>query len=71
MKKRKNGYLGYILRGTRYNFQLLILQGNIEGGKRGVGEGDYLAAKHTTVNRNTALPDTVECCNNRIIQEEG
>lgn len=37
IKKRKIAYLGHILRGERYHFQRLILQGKIEGGKRGIG----------------------------------
>lgn len=37
IKKRKIGYLGHILRGERYHFQRLILQGKIEGGRRGIG----------------------------------
>ncbi|KAL3267530.1 hypothetical protein HHI36_011652 [Cryptolaemus montrouzieri] len=37
IKRRKIGYLGHVLRGERYHFQRLILQGKIEGGKRGVG----------------------------------
>lgn len=36
IKKRKTSYLGHILRGPRYEFQRLILQGKIEG-KRGIG----------------------------------
>lgn len=34
--KKKTGYLGHILHGRRYHFPLLILQGEIEEGKRGV-----------------------------------
>ena len=37
IKRRKIAYLGYIMRGERYEFQRLILQGKIEGGKRGIG----------------------------------
>lgn len=37
IKERKISYLGHILRGERYHFQRLILQGKIEGGKRGIG----------------------------------
>nr|CAH7740793.1 unnamed protein product [Callosobruchus chinensis] len=33
--KRKISYLGHIIRGEPYEFQRLILQGNIEGGRRG------------------------------------
>lgn len=37
IKKRKIAYLGHIIRGERYDFQRLILQGKIEGGRRGIG----------------------------------
>ena len=37
MREKKIAYLGHILRGERYHFQRLILQGKIEGGKRGLG----------------------------------
>nr|CAH7723139.1 unnamed protein product [Callosobruchus chinensis] len=37
IKKRKISYLGHIIRGERYEFQRLILQGKIEGGRRGTG----------------------------------
>nr|CAH7712303.1 unnamed protein product [Callosobruchus chinensis] len=37
IKKRKISYLGHIIRGERYEFQRLILQGKIEGGRRGIG----------------------------------
>lgn len=37
IKKRKIAYLGHIIRGERYHFLRLILQGKIEGGKRGIG----------------------------------
>nr|CAH7769935.1 unnamed protein product [Callosobruchus chinensis] len=37
IKKRKISYLGYIIRGERYELQRLILQGKIEGGRRGIG----------------------------------
>nr|CAH7767171.1 unnamed protein product [Callosobruchus chinensis] len=37
IKKRKISYLGHIIRGERYEFQRLILQGKIEGERRGIG----------------------------------
>lgn len=37
IKKRKIAYMGHMLRGERYHFQRLILQGKIEGGRRGIG----------------------------------
>nr|CAH7733484.1 unnamed protein product [Callosobruchus chinensis] len=37
IKKRKISYLGHIIRGERYEFQRVILQGKIEGGRRGIG----------------------------------
>ena len=37
IKKRKISYLGHIIRGERYDFQRLILQGKIKGGRRGIG----------------------------------
>nr|CAH7737600.1 unnamed protein product [Callosobruchus chinensis] len=37
IKKRKISYLGHIIREERYEFQRLILQGKIEGGRRGIG----------------------------------
>nr|CAH7729152.1 unnamed protein product [Callosobruchus chinensis] len=37
IKKRKISYLGHIIRGERYEFQRLILQGKIEDGRRGLG----------------------------------
>lgn len=36
VKSRKTAYLGHILRGERYSFQQLILEGKIEG-RRGIG----------------------------------
>ena len=35
--KQKKSYLEHIVCGKRYNLQRLILQGKIEGGKRGIG----------------------------------
>nr|CAH7753717.1 unnamed protein product [Callosobruchus chinensis] len=37
IKKRKISYLGHIIRRGRYEFQRLILQRKIEGGRRGIG----------------------------------
>nr|CAH7760001.1 unnamed protein product [Callosobruchus chinensis] len=37
IEKRKISYLGHIIRGERYEFQRLILQGKVEGGRRGIG----------------------------------
>nr|CAH7729365.1 unnamed protein product [Callosobruchus chinensis] len=37
IKKRKISYLRHIILGEPYEFQRLILQGKIEGGKRGIG----------------------------------
>nr|CAH7758876.1 unnamed protein product [Callosobruchus chinensis] len=37
IKKRKISYPGHIIRGERYEFQRVILQGKIEGGRRGIG----------------------------------
>nr|CAH7746925.1 unnamed protein product [Callosobruchus chinensis] len=37
IKKRKISYLGHIIRGERYEFQRVILQGKVEGGRRGIG----------------------------------
>nr|CAH7763302.1 unnamed protein product [Callosobruchus chinensis] len=37
IKKRKISYLGHIIRGELYEFQPLIVQGKIEGGRRGIG----------------------------------
>nr|CAH7728610.1 unnamed protein product [Callosobruchus chinensis] len=37
IKKRKISYQGHIIRGERYEFQCLILQEKIEGGRRGIG----------------------------------
>ena len=37
IKRRKISYLGHIMRGERYEFQRLVLQGKVEGGKRGMG----------------------------------
>ena len=37
IREKKIAYLGHILRGERYHFQRLILQGKIARGKRGLG----------------------------------
>nr|CAH7767443.1 unnamed protein product [Callosobruchus chinensis] len=37
IRKRKISYLGHIIRGERYEFQRMMLQGKIEGGRRGIG----------------------------------
>nr|CAH7754601.1 unnamed protein product [Callosobruchus chinensis] len=42
-QKRKISYLGHIIRGERYEFQRLILQGKIEGERRGIGRKKKLS----------------------------
>nr|CAH7732086.1 unnamed protein product [Callosobruchus chinensis] len=45
IEKRKISYLGHIIRGERYEFQRLIVQGIIEGGRRGKnGPGSEMSA---------------------------
>nr|CAH7723606.1 unnamed protein product [Callosobruchus chinensis] len=68
IKKRKISYLGHIIRGKRYEFQRLILQGKIEGKRRGIGRKTLSWLRNIRQwTRISDLQSIQEAARNRII----